>query len=95
MHFTSLIRAKYEPLENKRVGKIVDDFFITFERRNGEEVNDYSFRVEKELREVERAAGALAPKWEAHLCLKKTRLRDLLESLIFASALGVNCTRTF
>ena len=87
-YFISLIRAKYKPLEHRRVGKVMDDFLFRFERRNDEEVNDYSLRFEKELREVEKVAGALTPNWKAHLYLKKMRLRDQQESLILASFLG-------
>jgi hypothetical protein len=39
-YFLSLLRAKYEPLENKRIGKVMDDFLFKFDRRNDEEIND-------------------------------------------------------
>jgi hypothetical protein len=65
--FIELIRQRYEPLEHRRVGKVMDDFLFRFERRFDEEINDFGHRFDKELAEVEKVAGALTPNWKAHL----------------------------
>ena len=79
--FIVLIRSRYEPLEHRRVGKVMDDFLFRFERKQDEEINDFGLRFDKELAEVEKVAGLLTPNWKAHLFLKKMKLREVMISV--------------
>lgn len=72
----ALILQSYEPLENCRVGRIMDQFMYDFCRMPDEEIMDCNTRFDRELAEVEKVAGKLAPTWKAHLYLKKMRLRE-------------------
>ena len=58
--FIDLIRKRYEPLENYRVGRIMDQFMYEFTRKPDEEILDYNTRFDRELAEVEKSAGTLA-----------------------------------
>ena len=86
--FRQLLWGKYEPMERHRVGRVMDKFLEEFSRRGDEEMMDYNTRFDKEVMEVEKVAGTLAPTWKAHLYLKKMKLRDDKLSLILTASLG-------
>ena len=46
----------YEPIEDYRVGKIMDDFLYGFERKKGQEILDYNLSWAKELAKAENAS---------------------------------------
>ena len=68
----------YEPIEDYRVGKVMDDFLYGFERRKGQEILDYNLSWQKELAKAEKVSGELTEKWKAHLYLTKMKLSDCL-----------------
>ena len=82
------LKDKYEPIEHRKVGKIMDDFMFSFDRKYEEEIQDYDTRFDKELSRAEAAAGQLSPMWKAHLYLKKMKLGPEKESLVLTGALG-------
>ena len=59
--YLQLIKDRFEPMEHRRVGKVMDDFMYKFYRHHDEEISDYNFRFEKEVFRAEQVAGALAP----------------------------------
>jgi hypothetical protein len=59
--FVGLLREKYEPLEHRRVGQIMDAFMYRFERGQEETVNDFNLRFDRELTKAEKVAGSLTP----------------------------------
>ena len=72
--FKAHIVEVYEPIEDYRIGKIMDTFLDDFQRKNDQEIIDYNLAWWRQLLEVEKVAGELQPKWKAHLYLKKMRL---------------------
>ena len=69
--FKKCIINVFEPIEDYRVGKIMDGFLEEFFRRRDQELLDYNLAWEKELQKAEKVAGELTPRWKAHLYLKK------------------------
>ena len=57
--FKKDMQRRSEPLENHRVGKIMDSFLFDFSRKGDEQIADYDDRFHKELREVARCLGHL------------------------------------
>ena len=57
--FKQHIQKRLEPLENHRVGKVMDTFIFAFSRKADENIADYDDRFHKELREVEKVSGTL------------------------------------
>ena len=79
----------YEPIEDYRVGKIMDAFFDDFSRKNGQEIVDYNLAWARELQKAEKVAGEITGKWKAHLYMKKMRLSDFQKTQVLTGALGV------
>ena len=86
--YLQLLKDRFEPMEHRRVGKVMDDFMYKFYRHHDEEISDYNFRFEKEVFRAEQVAGALAPTWKAHLFLSKMRLPESKVPLVLTGALG-------
>ena len=86
--FIDILKRYFEPLEHRRVGKIMDDFIYKLERGSEETVHDFNTRFDRETSKAEKVAGVLTPIWKAHLYLKKLKLRDDREALILASSMG-------
>ena len=86
--FKEHIVEVYEPIEDYRIGKIMDSFLDDFQRKNDQEIIDYNLAWQRELLKVEKVAGELKDKWKAHLYLKKMRLSTLQKSQILTGALG-------
>ena len=76
----------YEPVEDHRVGKVMDEFLDDFASRKGQEIIDYNLSWQKELAKAEKVAGQLTDKWKAHLYLKK--LEPEQKSQVLTGALG-------
>ncbi len=55
--FKEHIVEVYEPIEDYRIGKIMDDFLDDFQRKNDQESIDYNLAWRKELFKVEKVAG--------------------------------------
>ena len=82
------LRDKYEPIEHRKIGKIMDEFMYSFDRHRDEEIMDFDTRFDKEIAKAEQAAGTISETWKAHLYLKKMRLPSEKESLVLTGALG-------
>ena len=67
--FKNFIEDAYEPVEDYRVGKVMDHFLDDFSRKSGQDIVDYNLSWENELRKAERCAGELTSTWKAHLYL--------------------------
>ena len=90
--FKKKIIDAYEPIEDYRVGKIMDEFLYKFERKSGEEVVDFNRSWAKELKKAEDVAGELTPKWKAHLYMTKLKLSTTQRTQILTATLGVFTT---
>ena len=86
--FKEHIVEVYEPIEDYRIGKIMDHFLDDFQRKNDQEIIDYNLAWQRELFKVTKVAGELQGKWMAHLYLKKMRLSTLQKSQVLTGALG-------
>ena len=82
------LRKKFEPIEVLRIGRIVDDFLYEFERRNGEEMQEYDMRFTNLLARFEGVAGKVNPVIKAHVFLKRARLPAQVESQVVSAALN-------
>ena len=60
--FKTLIKLRYEPIENHNIGRVMDNFFDVFHRSGSEQIMDYSIRFEQEVKLAEQIAGELTPK---------------------------------
>ena len=56
----------YEPIEDYRVGKVIDECLDDFLRRKDQEIVDYNLSWQKELAKAEKVASQLTDKWKAH-----------------------------
>ena len=88
MKFKELIVEAYEPIEDYRVGKIMDAFLDDFERKKGQEIVDYNRAFDNEIRKAEKVAGEITGKWKAHLYLKKMKLSFQQRTQVLTGALG-------
>ena len=52
----------HEPIEDYRVGKVMDEFLDDFVRRKDQEIVDYNLSWQKELAKAEKVAGQLTDK---------------------------------
>jgi len=86
--FKKCIIDVYEPIEDYRVGKIMDSFLDDFVRKKDQEIIDYNLAWSRELHRAEKVAGELLPKWKAHLYLKKMRLNPIQKSQVLTGCLG-------
>jgi len=86
--FKKCIVEVYEPIEDYRIGKIMDEFLDNFARKNDQEIVDYNLAWAREVLKVEKVAGELQEKWKAHLYLKKMRLQALQKTQVLTGALG-------
>ena len=86
--FKACIVEVYEPIEDYRVGKIMDAFLDEFSRKKDQEIIDYNLAWARELHRAEKVAGELQGKWKAHLYLKKMRLPSISKSQVLTGALG-------
>ena len=75
-------------MEIYRVGQVMDKFMYHFQRGADEEVLDHNTKFDKEINQVEKVAGELAPTWKAHLYLTKMKLREDKMSQVLTGALG-------
>ena len=78
----------YEPIEDYRVGKVMDDFLEDFGRKKGQEILDYNLAWDKEVAKAEKVAGELTEKWKAHLYLKKMKLPVMAKTQVLTGSLG-------
>ncbi len=78
----------YEPIEDYRTGKIMDEFLDEFFRKRDQEIVDYNLAWSRELLKAENVAGELTTKWKAHLYLKKMRLGPVPKSQVLTGSLG-------
>ena len=88
VRFKKLIEDAYEPVEDLRVGKIMDYFLEEFGRKRDQEISDYHQAWERELFKAEKVAGELAEKWKAHLYIKKMRLSATMRTQVLVGTLG-------
>ena len=65
------LKSRFEPIEVLRVGRIVDDFLYEFERKNGEEMQEYDMRFTNLLKRFEAVAGPVNPVIKAHVSGKR------------------------
>jgi len=86
--FKKAIVDAYEPIEDYRVGKIMDEFLDEFSRKKDQEIVDYNLAWFRELKKAEKVAGELTDKWKAHLYLKKLRMPPQQKSQVLTGALG-------
>ncbi|MDP7646543.1 MAG: hypothetical protein QGH82_00470, partial [Candidatus Woesearchaeota archaeon] len=86
--FKECVIEVYEPIEDYRIGKIMDTFLDEFQRKNDQEIVDYNLAWAREVLKVEKVAGELQGKWKAHLFLKKMRLKPEHKSQVLTGALG-------
>ena len=86
--FKLCIINAYEPIEDYRVGKIMDQFLEDFSRKKNQEILDFNRAWEMELDQAQKVAGELTPKWQAHLYLKKIRLPSSAKSQVLTGTLG-------
>ena len=86
--FKNYIIELYEPIEDYRVGKIMDAFLDDFSRKKDQEIVDFNREWAKELAKAEKVAGKLADKWQAHLYMKKIRLSGLQKTQVLTGTLG-------
>ena len=87
--FQQFITEAYEPIEDFRMGKIMDYFLDVFCRKRGQDVGDYNREWARELAKAEKEAGPLQPSWKAHLYLKKMKLDKQQVTQIMVAAQGV------
>ena len=87
-YFKKLIDDAYEPIEDFRTGRVMDEFLDDFKRQNGQEIVDYNREWDKESKKAEKVAGELAKTWKAHLYVKKMRLTPELVSRLLSAAHG-------
>ena len=78
----------YEPIEDYRVGKLMDEFLDEFIRKRGQEIVEFNTAWHRELTTAEKVAGELTGKRNAHLYLKKLRLSQTQKSQVLTGALG-------
>ncbi len=86
--FKKCVIDVYEPIEDYRVGKIMDNFLDDFYRKKDQEIVDYNLAWSRELLKAEKVAGDLAVKWKAHVYLKKMRLAPIPKSQVLTGILG-------
>jgi hypothetical protein len=86
--FKKRIEEVYEPIEDYRVGKIMDHFLYDFYRARDQEIIDYNLAFAREVFKVEKVAGELSDKWKAHLYLNKMKLSTTMKSQVLTGALG-------
>ena len=86
--FKEYIINAYEPIEDYRVGKIMDEFLDDFQRKKDQEIVDYNRSWFSEISKAEKVAGELQPKWKAHLYLRKMRLSPYQKSQVLTGSLG-------
>ena len=87
--FKKYVIDVYEPIEDYRIGKIMDYFLNGFRRKHGQEIIDYNLAWARELFKVEKVAGELHGKWKAHLYLRKMKLTPVQKTQILTVTLGV------
>ena len=86
--FKQLIIDAYEPIEDYRVGKIMDEFLDDFWRKKDQEIIDYNLAWERELSKAEKVAGELTPTWKAHLYFKKMKLSSAQRTHVLTGTMG-------
>ena len=86
--FKELIENAYEPIEDYRIGKVMDEFLFHYSRNKSQEVVDYNRTWDTEIKKVEKHAGPLPERWKAHLYMNKMRVNDMQRSQIMTGALG-------
>merc|ERR1712023_141091 len=82
-----LLIDAYEPIEDYRIGKIMDSFLDDFSRRSSQEVLEFNLCWSREIVKVEKIAGELPARWKAHLYLKKLRLNSMQRSQVLTGTL--------
>ena len=86
--FKVLVENAYEPVEDYRVGKVMDELLDDFSRKKDQEIVDYNNDWFKEVTKAEKVAGETTGKWKAHLYLKKMKITSLQKSQVLTGALG-------
>ena len=86
--FKDHLEKIFEPIEDFRVGKIMDEFLDDFSRKKDQEIVDFNIKWTTELAKVEKIAGDLNPKWKAHLYLRKLRVNTTQKAQIHTVTLG-------
>ena len=59
--FMKHLKSRFEPIDVLRVGRIVDDFLYEFERKNGEDMQEYDMRFTNLLKRFEAVRAPLIP----------------------------------
>ena len=90
-----LIENAYEPIEDYRIDKVMDEFLFHYSRNKSQEVVDYNRTWDTEIKKVEKHAGPLPERWKAHLYMNKMRVNDMQRSQIMTGALGEFTVKTF
>ena len=60
--FKECVVNAYEPIEDYRVGKIMDEFLDDFHRKPNDEIVDYNMAFDRELAKAEKVAGEITGK---------------------------------
>ena len=80
----AFLRNVMEPIENQRVGRLVDEFLYELERNNTEEIREYDVRFRNLCKRTEAVIGMINPTFKAHVFLKKCKLPEMMKSQIIS-----------
>ena len=86
--FKQKVDNAYEPVEDFRVGKVMDGFYHEFKRKRDEEISDFMRRWDIETKKAERHAGEITERWKAHLFIKKLNINAMMTSQLRTASLG-------
>ena len=86
--FKDLVEKAYEPIEEFRIGKIMDDFLFRFYRRNDQDIAVFNQAFDSDMRRIVEAAGELNPRWTTHLWFTKSGLTYDQRTKLLTATLG-------
>ena len=86
--FKKLLDQAYEPIEEFRVGKVMDDFIYRFYRKRDQDMSVYKHAWEKEILRVSEVVGELNARWKTHLWLSKSGLNHDQRTKLLVATLG-------
>ena len=72
--FKDLLEKAYEPIEEFRIGKIMDELIYLSYRKSDQDIAVYNQALETEIKRVIDAAGDLNARWKTHLWVTKAGL---------------------
>ena len=64
--YKDMLEKAYEPIEEFRIGRIMDEFIYRFYRKNDQDIAVFNQAFETEIKRVTEAAGELNARWKTH-----------------------------